>query len=114
MSKGCSRRRSCCRRTRTLWFWYDLDYLKSRDDAKDVLTTPRNNTILTFLSRAISTSLGVPIFSPAGFYREQGRLFALTIRLPAGREGMAEDVELHLPRDAKGRRHVCRCWSRRA
>jgi hypothetical protein len=36
----------------------------------------------------------------AGLY-EQKDGFALTIRMPAGREGMADDVELHLPRDTK-------------
>jgi hypothetical protein len=82
------------------WLWYSLDYLKGRPGAKDVLTTPRNDTILTFLFAGYLDVFRRSEFVAAGLYANPDG-FGLTIRMPAGRDGMAEDVELHLPRDAK-------------
>lgn len=83
-----------------LWLYYNLAYAKKQPQAKDLLTTPRNNTILTFLFAGYLDLGRRADFIAAGLY-EAPDGFSLTIRMPAGREGMAEDVELHLPRDAK-------------
>lgn len=81
-----------------LWAWYALDYLKSRPEAKNVLTTPRNDTVLTVLFAGILDVVRRADFLALGLYAKPDG-FNLTIRMPAGRDGMAEDVELHLPRD---------------
>jgi hypothetical protein len=82
------------------WVWYGLDYLKAKPEAKDLLSTPRDNTILTFLFAGYLDVARRSDFICAGVYGG-GEGLGLSIRMPAGREGMAEDVELHLPRDAK-------------
>ncbi len=82
------------------WLWYGFNYLKNQPKAKDVLTTPRNDTILTFLFAGYLDVVRRSEFMAAGLYEKKDG-YALSIRMPAGREGMAEDVELHLPRDSK-------------
>ena len=82
-----------------LWVWYKMEYLKNRPGAKDVLTTPRNDTILTFAFAGYLDIARRADFLAAGLYHNPEG-FNLTIRMPAGRDGMADDVELHLPRDA--------------
>jgi len=81
-----------------IWVWYALDYLKGRPEAKNVLTTPRNDTILTILFAGYLDVFRRAEFLALGLYAKPDG-FKLTVRLPAGRDDMAEDVELHLPRD---------------
>lgn len=83
-----------------VWLWYDFDYFKSRDDAKEVLTTPRNNTVFTFFAAGYLDVVRRSQFVAAGLYENKDG-YSLTIRMPAGRDGMAEDVDLHVPRDPK-------------
>jgi hypothetical protein len=82
-----------------LWLWYGFDYIKSLPETKDLFVTPRNNTVLTFLFAGYLDIARRSDFMAAGLYRHDDG-YSLTIRMPAGRDGMAEDVELHLPRDA--------------
>lgn len=83
-----------------VWLWYDLAYLKTLPGAKDVLTSPRDNIVFTFIAAGILDIVRRSDFVAAGFY-ETKEGFNISLRMPAGRDGMADDVELHLPRDAK-------------
>ena len=82
------------------WLWLDLKRLKELPDVKALFTTPRDNVILTFLFAGYLDVGRRSDFIAAGFYHDKGD-FRLSVRAPAGRDGMATDVELHLPRDPK-------------
>lgn len=83
-----------------LWLWYDLAYLKNIPGAQDVLKTPRDNIIFTFIAAGILDIVRRSDYVIAGLY-ETKEGFDISLRMPAGRDGMADDVELHLPRDPK-------------
>jgi hypothetical protein len=83
-----------------VWAWYDLAYLKGRPEAKELLVSRRNNTPVTVLFAGYLDVVRRAEFVAVGLY-EQKDGFSLSVRMPAGRDGMADDVELHLPRDAK-------------
>ncbi len=83
-----------------LSLYYGFGYLKARQEAKNVLATPRENTIFTFAAAGILDEVRRADFVAAGIYQKPEGL-SLSVRMPAGRDGMAEDVELHLPRDPK-------------
>ncbi len=83
-----------------VWLWYDLAYLKTIPGAKDVLKTPRDNIIFTFIAAGILDIVRRSDYVVAGLYQTKEG-FDISLRMPAGRDGMAEDVELHLPRDPK-------------
>jgi len=82
------------------WAWVNLKPVKELPQAKDLFTTPRNDIVQTVLFADILDVARRSDFVAGGLYHEHGN-FRLTVKLPAGREGMAEDVELHLPRDPK-------------
>jgi hypothetical protein len=82
------------------WLWLNLKSVKELPNLKELFTTPRNNIILTFLFAGYLDVARRSDFAAAGFYHDKGD-FRVAIRMPAGREGMATDVELHLPRDPK-------------
>jgi hypothetical protein len=83
-----------------LSLYYALDYLKNRPEAKELLSTPRENAVLTVLFASYLDVARRADFIAAGFYAQKDRL-SLTVRLPAGRDGMSDDAELHLPREPK-------------
>ena len=83
-----------------VWLWYGFDYLKQQPQAMDLLKTPRDNTILTFLFAGYLDIARRADFLAIGLYLNKDEA-KLAIRMPAGRDGMAEDVQLHLPRDPK-------------
>jgi len=83
-----------------VWVWYNFDYIKNRDEVKDNLKTPRDNAILTGLFAGYLDVIRRSEFLVAGLYRNKDG-YALTVRMPAGRDGMAEDVDLHVPRESK-------------
>jgi hypothetical protein len=80
--------------------YYGFNYLKGRQEAKNLLTDQRENTTLTFLAAGVLDVVRRSDFVMAGILQKSDG-FSLSVRMPAGRDGMAEDVELHLPRDAK-------------
>ncbi len=82
------------------WLWVDLKPVKELPQAKDLFKTPRDNVILTLLFAGYLDVGRRSDFIAVGFYHDQGN-FRIALRAPAGREGMATDVELHLPRDPK-------------
>lgn len=84
----------------TAWLWVNLKPLKALPQAKDLVSTPRDNVILTILFAGLLDVARRSDFAAAGLYAEKGE-YRLAVRMPAGREGMAADAELHLPRDPK-------------
>lgn len=82
------------------WLWVNLKPVKDLPGAKDLLTTPRNEIVLTVAFAGILDVVRRADFVAAGLYHDAGD-FGLSVRMPAGRDGMATDVELHLPRDPK-------------
>lgn len=80
------------------WAWINLKPVKELPQAKDLFTTPRNDVVQTVLFAGVLDVARRSDYVAAGLYHENGN-FRLTVKLPAGREGMAEDVELHVPRD---------------
>jgi hypothetical protein len=82
------------------WAWVNLKPVKELPQAKDLFATPRNDVVQTVLFAGVLDVARRSDFVAAGLYHENGN-FRLTVKMPAGREGMAEDVELHLPRDPK-------------
>lgn len=82
------------------WLWVDLKPVKELPEAKDLFASPRDNVILTFAFAGYLDVARRSDFIAAGLYHDQGD-FRLALRMPAGRDGMATDVELHLPKDPK-------------
>jgi hypothetical protein len=82
------------------WLCLNLKTVKELPQLKELFTTPRDNVILTFLFAGYLDVARRSDFAAAGFYHDKGD-FRVAIRMPAGRDGMATDVELHLPRDPK-------------
>ena len=82
------------------WLWVNMKPVKELPETKDLFATPRNEVILTLLAAGYLDVARRSDYIVAGLYHDAGD-FRLTVRMPAGREGMATDVELHLPRDPK-------------
>jgi hypothetical protein len=82
------------------WLWLNLKPVKELPQAKDLFNTPRDNIPLTILAADVLDVVRRSDFLAAGLYANKGD-FRLAVRLPAGRDGMAPDVELHLPKDPK-------------
>jgi hypothetical protein len=82
------------------WAWVDLKPVKAQPAAKDVLTTPRNDVVQTVLFADVLDVVRRSDFLAVGVYHNAGD-FNLAVRMPAGRDGMAADVEIHAPKDPK-------------
>jgi hypothetical protein len=82
------------------WLWVNMKPIKELPQAKDLFTTPRNEVVQTVLFAGYLDVARRSDFIAAGLYHDKGD-FRFTVRMPAGRDGMATDVELHLPRDPK-------------
>jgi hypothetical protein len=82
------------------WLWLNLKPVKEMPEVKDLFKTPRDNIALTVVAAGYLDVARRSDFVAAGLYHDAGD-FRFAVRLPAGRDGMATDVELHLPRDPK-------------
>ncbi|MSR52923.1 MAG: hypothetical protein EXS09_06485 [Gemmataceae bacterium] len=82
------------------WLWVNMKPIKELPQAKDLFATPRNEVILTLIAAGYLDVARRSDYIAAGLYHDAGD-FRISLRMPAGREGMATDVELHLPRDPK-------------
>ncbi|HKA08775.1 MAG TPA: hypothetical protein VKD71_16060 [Gemmataceae bacterium] len=80
------------------WLWLNLKPVKEMPELKDLFKTPRDNVALTVIAAGYLDVARRSDFIAAGLYHDAGD-FRVAVRLPAGRDGMATDVELHLPRD---------------
>src|SRR5262245_28460754 len=83
-----------------VWLWLNLKPVKELPQAKDLFNTPRDNVALTIVGADVLDVVRRSDFVAGGLYADKGD-FRLTVRVPAGREGMAPDVEVHLPKDPK-------------
>jgi hypothetical protein len=82
------------------WFWVNLVPLKQLPQAKELFETPRANFIFTVAAAGVLDVARRSDYIAVGLYHDVGD-FRLAIRMPAGREGVGPDVELHLPKDPK-------------
>ena len=78
--------------------WVNFKPFKQTQKAKDLFAIPRNDLVQTIILAGIYDAARRSDFVAAGLYHDAGN-FQFTIRLPAGRENMGTDAELHLPRD---------------
>jgi hypothetical protein len=76
----------------------NLKPVKDMPAAKEVFASPRNDVVQTVLFAGYLDVARRSDHLAVGLYHENGD-FRFTVRMPAGRDGMATDVELHLPRD---------------
>jgi hypothetical protein len=81
-----------------LWLSLNLEYVKQQSDAKNVLTTPRNDSLLTFAFAGWLDAARRSPYLALGLYKTREG-YTASLRMPAGREGRAADVVLHLPDD---------------
>jgi hypothetical protein len=82
------------------WLWVNMKPIKELPQIKDLFETPRANFILTVFAAGQLDVARRSDFVAIGLYADKGN-FQVAVRMPAGRDGMATDVELHLPRDPK-------------
>ncbi|HEX3147443.1 MAG TPA: hypothetical protein VHR66_05125 [Gemmataceae bacterium] len=82
------------------WLWLNLKPIKELPQIKDLFEMPRANFILTFVAAGQLDVARRSDFLTIGLYADKGD-FRVAVRMPAGRDGMATDVELHLPKDPK-------------
>lgn len=78
------------------WLYFDLAKAKQAPGAKDVFSRPANDQNLTVLFGGWIDTIRRSDFVAAGFYRESDGL-RLSVRLPAGRDGMTEEMAFHVP-----------------
>jgi len=81
------------------WLWVNLKPVKELPQLKELFETPRANFILTLVAAGYLDVARRSDFVAAGLYADGGS-FRLAVRMPAGRDGMAPDVELHLPKES--------------
>jgi len=82
------------------WLWLNLKPVKEFPQAKELFKNPRNDIAQTVLFAGYLDVIRRSDFVAAGLYQDGGD-FRFAVRLPAGRDGMSTDAELHLPRDLK-------------
>jgi len=82
------------------WLWVNLRPIKQLPQAKDLFDLRRANFIFTVLAAGQLDAARRSDFLAIGLYADKGD-FRLAVRMPAGRDGMAADAELHLPKDPK-------------
>ncbi|HEY8506390.1 MAG TPA: hypothetical protein VIL46_17535, partial [Gemmataceae bacterium] len=78
------------------WAWLNFAPLKALPQAKEVFARPRNDFNLTFLFGGWLDAARRSDFLTAGLYRTEGG-FLTTVRLPAGRDTLPEEMALHVP-----------------
>jgi hypothetical protein len=78
------------------WVWLNFAMLKQTKSGMDFFDTSRMNFILTIVAGSTIDCLKRSDFVAAGLYQEANE-FRLRVRLPAGRDGLWEDLALHIP-----------------
>ena len=82
------------------WGALNLEHVKSLDGIKDLYARPRDNVVLTLAIAGWLDVIGRSPYVAAGLYRTPEG-FDLAVRMPAGRDGAAPDVAIHLAKDPK-------------
>src|SRR5262249_27022351 len=78
------------------WAWLNLEPLRQAPQFKDVFSLPSNNPVFPLLLGGYVDLLRRAPFLTGGLYRSPDG-FAVTLRLPRGRDGMAPEVAAHVP-----------------
>jgi hypothetical protein len=78
------------------WVWLDFAAVRQTQEAKDFFDATRKDFLQTVVAGATIDCLGRSDFVAAGLYHEPNG-FRLAVRLPAGRDGMWEELKLHVP-----------------
>jgi hypothetical protein len=78
------------------WLWVDLKSLRQSKAAKDFFDATQKDFLQTLVFGATIDCIRRSDFLAAGLYQEKNG-FRFSLRLPAGREGMWEQLALHVP-----------------
>jgi hypothetical protein len=78
------------------WLWLNFAAVKETPQAKDFFGATRQDFIQTFGAGATIDCLKRSDFLAVGVYREPAG-FRLRLRIPAGREGLWDDLAVHVP-----------------
>ena len=78
------------------WAWLNMGTVRKAPAAKDIFTLPRNDAVLTVLFGNILDLGARASFVCAGIYA-QDEGFQVSVRIPAGREGMTAALAVHVP-----------------
>ncbi|HLN31413.1 MAG TPA: DUF3352 domain-containing protein [Gemmataceae bacterium] len=78
------------------WAWLNLETVHNSPQGKDIFAMPRNEAILTVLFGGwLDVARRAPFLCAGVYGREHGAL--LSVRMPAGREGMPPELATHIP-----------------
>lgn len=78
------------------WAWVDLKSVKESKAAKDFFDATRQDFLQTLAAGAAIDCVRRSDFLAVGLYQE-ANAFRLALRLPAGRDGMWDQLALHVP-----------------
>jgi len=78
------------------WGWLDLDTVKKLPGASDVFAARRNNAQLTVVCGGLLDVARRSPFVCVGLYAQDGG-FAVSLRMPRGRDGMPPELAAHVP-----------------
>jgi hypothetical protein len=81
---------------RMAWLWVNLKKVQGMTQAKEVFRLPRNDFQITVLFGALLDVAGRAPYVCAGIYPEANG-FSLSVRMPRGRDGMAQALVTHVP-----------------
>ena len=82
------------------WLWLDLKSLKDTKAGKDFFDATRQDFLQTLVLGATIDTVRRSDFLAAGLYQEKNG-FRLALRLPAGRDGMWDQLVMHVPPKGK-------------
>jgi hypothetical protein len=78
------------------WVWLDFAAVKESKQAKDFFDSSRGQFLFTLVAGATIDCLRRADFVAAGLYRESNG-FRLAVRIPAGRDGLWDELAMHVP-----------------
>jgi hypothetical protein len=82
------------------WMWLNLEAVRQLPQVKDIFAHPRNDPNMTVVFGGwLDVARRAP-FLCAALYPDNDQV-ALTVRIPAGRDGMPPELAVHIPPSAK-------------
>src|SRR5581483_5443464 len=79
--------------------WINMEPIRKAPDFAEVYKTPRDPNLTIFFGDYIDVLTRTP-FVAAGVYKEKND-YLITFRMPRGREGMGDDLVLHVPKEGE-------------
>ena len=79
--------------------WINMEPVRKSPEFAEVYKTPRDPNLTIFFGAYIDVLSRTP-FVAAGIYKQKND-YLITIRMPRGREGMGDDLVLHLPKEGE-------------